>query len=90
MAMPPFATNSKLSPTSFPTSNHKSRLMSANSSSGPGDLSETMMLPSPAPVVPLATVDRSITRVRNPALIEKYAHIAPTIPAPITMTSAEF
>ncbi len=37
------------------------------SSSGPGSLSEIRMLPSPAPVVPDATVPRSATATRSPA-----------------------
>ena len=48
------------------------------------------MFPSPAPVVPLETEPRSMTRTLRPALVSESAHDAPTIPAPITMASGLF
>jgi hypothetical protein len=46
------------------------------------------MLPSPALEVPPAIPARSTTIVRNPARAAKYAHEAPTMPAPMITTSA--
>ena len=48
------------------------------------------MLPSPAPVVPLATVPRSIIITFSPAFVSESAAQAPTIPAPMTIASGVF
>jgi hypothetical protein len=55
-------------PSSSPTCRHSRADSCANSSSGPGSLSDTRMLPSPAPVVPAATAPRSMTATLSPAL----------------------
>ncbi len=68
---------------------HKATLRNAKSSSGPGSLSETRMLPSPAAVVPPSGPLRSTTSTRRPVAASAAAVAAPTIPAPITTTSAE-
>ena len=47
------------------------------------------MFPSPAPVVPLATGPRSITKTLNPAFVNDNAVEAPTTPAPITIASGD-
>ena len=49
------------------SSRHSRAESSARSSSGPGSLSETSRLPSPAPVVPPATGPRSTTTTASPA-----------------------
>jgi hypothetical protein len=53
----------------------------------PASLSEASRLPSPAPVVPLATAPRSTTVADSPAAAHSNAQAAPTTPPPPTATS---
>lgn len=74
-------------PSSSARSAHRRPDSRARSSSGPGSLSETRRLPSPAPVVPPATGPRSTVMTSRPARAAYRAQAAPTIPAPTTTTS---
>ena len=87
---PPLASNSKPPPISVLSSNQASLERRASVNSGLGSLSETKILPSPAPVVPLATAPRSMTNTFNPAFTSDSALQAPTTPAPITIASGFF
>ena len=60
----------------------------SRSSSGPGSLSDTSRLPSPAELDPAAGPTRSMTHTESPAPARAAAHAAPTTPAPTTTTSA--
>ncbi|CAB4616678.1 unannotated protein [freshwater metagenome] len=86
---PPLSSNSKPPSISAFTSNQASRDLRAKVNSGLGSLSETKIFPSPAPVVPLATGPRSITKTFNPAFVKASALQAPTTPAPMTIASGD-
>ena len=63
----PLVSYSNDDPASSANSSHRPAEYSARSNSGPGSLSDTRMLPSPAPVVPPATDPRSTTVTSQPA-----------------------
>ena len=86
---PPFGSySSASSPSSSASARQRAADRRASVSSAPGALSETRMFPSPALVVPPAMPPRSTTATRSPAAVRAWAHAAPTMPAPMTTTSA--